>query len=264
MTVKFPIWSIETPLDYRLLERLGDEIPQGKNAVLYKDGNEFLADASNLITIDEAINVIVNWTNNNKHRINRLELSAILWLLVYKDLSHGRRFFPPVIPAKEFSDIGPNMPFEIVGQTVAKHYGKNYAANITKPKPVQGKLTNAELFADPQLAQTYIKPIRNYYFNQCDAHIVSRTDTTMTIEYSMRSSNYGMSLQAWLDNNLPVAYHLVKSNDHFLVTASIINSYTNAQRARDLGSISAKEIATLPALQKYKLSTKQLLHFLNI
>lgn len=264
MEVKFPIWSIETPLDYRLLDRLGDQIPQGKNAVLYKDGNELLADASNIITLDEALNVIVNWTHDNKHRINRLEASAILWLLVYKDLYHGHRFFPSIIPAKEFSDIGPDMPFEVVGQTVAKHYGKNYAANITKPKPVKGKLTNAELFADPQLAKTYIKPIRNYYFNKCDAHIMSRTDTNMVIEYSMRSKNYGMSLQAWLDNNLPVAYHLVKSNDHFLATASIINSYANAQYTRDLSTISAKEIATLPALQKYKLSTKQLLHFLNI
>lgn len=275
LTIKFPQWLIDTPLDERILDYGGKTNPTANNTA-YTDGHQLLKVGNSLLNLKELLYLIVNYSKQTQMRINRFELATILWFLVYKDLLHGNRFIASNVYGYEF-DSNPNHgEFDILSQTVQATYPtRKYTTHIGHIRPICTSLTNPNGVKDKNVAEHYLKPIYNYYKNHCDATFEEYADfkgVRLVVKYKASTHNYGLPLRSWLENNLALAMDLMKwPNLDMLDTAAIINNYANnesqntpLQGPKTVRGFSAKELSTLSALANHRKSLYQIVKFLNL
>lgn len=276
--VKLPKWFIDTPLDERVLD-YGNMTNQNSHNTEYTDGNKMLKVGTGLINLDELLYLIVQYGHDHHTSLNRFEASTVLWLMMNKDLLHGNRFLPTVIRPSEFIDSIPYAPYHMLAKTVTKTYASNKpTANITKIQPIQAQISNPYKISDKTLRKTYWQPIYDFYVNDCKADfngtdvILDKNADAYPFTYRPNINCYSLALQAWLNNNLPIAFAIVKTHStNILDVASIINRYTDyatynlyTHGPGSIRVIEAKQLNTHPGLTKYKESVRQIIKFLNI
>lgn len=275
MFLKLPNTDVETPLNRRMIDYVTQRQHIAYNQT-YTSGEELLQDSRNLISLDELIYLIVDYSKQTQMRIDRFELATVLWFLVYKDLLHGNRFIASNVYWYEF-DSNPNHgEFDILSQTVQATYPtRKYTTHIGHIRPICTSLTNPNGVKDRNVAEHYLKPIYNYYKNHCDAtfeEYAAFKDIRLVVKYKASTHNYGLPLRSWLETNLQLAMNLMQwPNLDMLDTAAIINNYANnesqntpLQGPKTVRGFSAKELRTLSALARHGEDLEKIIKFLNI
>lgn len=275
MFLKLPNTDVETPLNRRMI----DYVTQRKRIAYnqtYTSGEELLRDSHNLISLDELIYLIVDYSKQIQMRIDRFELATILWLLVYKDLLHDNRFIASNVYWYEFDSNPEHGEFDILSQTVQATYPtRKYTTHIGHIRPICSSLTNPDGVKDKNVAENYLKPIYNYYANHCDAtfeEYAAFKGVRLVVKYKASTHNYGLPLRSWLETNLALAMDLMKwPNADMLDTAAIINNYVNngshnkpLQGPKTVRGFGAQELRTVSALAHHDDSLDKIIKFLNI
>lgn len=285
LTIKFPQWLITTPLDERVLDyaekthQSVHNIHQIANNIEYTDGNELLKIGNSLLNLKELLYLIVQYSHDHHIALNRFEASTMLWLMVYKDLLHGNRFLPTAIKPSEFVDSIPYAPYHMLVTTVTDAYAANHpTANITKVKPIETQISNPDKISNQILRQTYWQPVYDFYVNNCQG-VIDKTDIVpdksadnFPFTYRPNINCYSLSLQNWLNNNLPIAVAIVTNNSNeVLDAAAIINRYTDyatyntyTHGPGSLRVLDAHQLNTHPGLTNHRKSVQQIIKFLNI
>lgn len=278
--IKLPQGFIATPLDERILDFNYDRIPnQATNDIEYTDGNEMLKVGTGLLDLDELLYLIVQYGHDHHVALNRFEASTVLWLMVHKDLLHANRFLPTEIQPEEFVDPTPYAPFDILANAVKSTYATTKpTTKITKVKPIETHITNPDKISDQTLRQTYWQPIYDFYVDNCQGDIngtdivPAKSAPNLPFTYRPNIHCYSLSLQNWLNNNLPIAVSIVTNNSiEILDTTAIINKYTELEtknpRTHGPGSIrviKAEQLRHYQPLIGHRKSVQQIIKFLNI
>lgn len=272
--MKIPSLKAQTPLSTRVYDyvaqhqQIDDNTPSA-------DVDELIEAGRNLLNLEELVYLVINAMTKQTKPVSSYKASVVLWLLVYKDLLNGNHFLPSWIPIDEFNEFGPGRKIDIMSKTIEKLYGINRTFyDIKQARPVENIMTNPDSVNDAFLSQEYLKPIYNYYANECHAtfkYVDASDQKQLIVSYQVNMYNYSLSLQSWLRNNLPIALALVKSNPDILKTAAIINEYVNLkthnkyiQRRQSLRQFGAKELGSLSALANHRKSLYQIVKFLNL
>lgn len=277
LTIKFPQWLIDTPLDERILDYGGKTNPTANNTA-YTDGHQLLKVGNSLLNLKELLYLIVQYSHDHHTALNRFEASTMLWLMVYKDLLHGNRFLPTTIKPNEFVDSIPYAPYHMLATTVTDAYASNNpTANITKVKPIETQITNPDTISDQRLREAYWQPIYDFYVNNCnadfsEAELFEHKGENIPFTYCPNINGYNLELQSWLNNNLTIALAIVKNNSADVLDAtSVINRYTDyatynkyTHGPGSLRVLDAHQLNTHPGLTNHRKSVQQIIKFLNI
>lgn len=272
--MKIPTLKVQTPLNTRVYDHVAQYQTIDDNTST-ADVDELIEAGRNLLNFEELVYLVIDAMKKQEKTVSSYEASVVLWLLVYKDLLHDNHFLPSWIHMGEFNEFGPGRKTDILSKTIEKLYGINRTfSDIKEVKPIENIMTNPDSVNDKFLSQEYLKPIYNYYANECHAtfeYVDVSDQKKLIVSYTVNMYNYDLPLQSWLRNNLPIALALVKSNPDILKTAAIINEYVNLktnnrfiQRRKSLRQFGAKELDSLSALANHRKSLHQIVKFLNL